>query len=102
MDKTHAWPFAAGFNQRNAVVVGDCPIVGEPTPELHDAHVVAEFGHWLENLPYATWEPTAPKLLPAAKVKAAPKGSKLLLALIKRATYKPSPWPFAADFDFDF
>ena len=110
MDKTHVWPFAAGFNARckartvaaNAIVVGEYPIVSEPMPELHDAHVAAEFSHWLENLPMATWASDAPKLPapPKAKVKAAPKGSPLLLALIKRV--EPRRWPFVPDFDYAF
>jgi hypothetical protein len=90
----------AGSNARNGVVVGDCPIVGESVPELHDAHVTAEFSHWLENLPFATWAPDAPKLPAPPKTKSTPKGSKLLLALIKRATFKPNPWPFDVDYDF--
>lgn len=45
MDKTHVWPFAAGFNARceartvaaNAVVVGEYPVVSGPDWRLTTA-----------------------------------------------------------------
>lgn len=67
------------------------------TPILHDAHVEAEFSHMLANLPVATWP--APTLPAPPKVVRLPKGSPLLLALIKRA--QPRLWPVVDNFDYE-
>ena len=70
------------------------------TPILHDAHVEAEFSHMLANLPVATWP--APTLPAPPKVVRLPKGSPLLLALIKRAQPEPRMFTFGGtDFDYD-